>query len=164
MRVPAFQLLKIFLLVSACAAPQNTVAPAYSPQTAREAELARRADSGVSFHTELNTYRRSKGKRGMRQSPALNTVAARHAEHIGRLGRMTHKGANASTIQSRITSAMRACSGAENLANGHDNTSWLLKDWARSPVHRDNLLAPKATHYGLGRSGKMWVMVVAEAC
>jgi uncharacterized protein YkwD len=120
------------------------------------------------FTADLNAFRASQGRGAMRQNPILTRAAQAHAEDMAQRNYFSHKspgGPNGDNLMQRAASAgctLRA--GAENIASGQTSESQVLTGWQNSPGHRANLLGPRYTEYGLGRSGNIWVMKLSSGC
>ena len=51
---------------------------------------------------------------------------------------------------------------AENLAAGMLGSANVVRAWMRSPAHRANLLQPAVTVVGVGRTGAIWTLILAQ--
>ena len=46
--------------------------------------------------------------------------------------------------------------GLEVIANGHASPSEVVRGWMNSRGHRDALMSPSVSLFGLGRAGSLW--------
>jgi uncharacterized protein YkwD len=126
---------------------------------------------------QINAYRArgaTCGSRRMEPAPALewNPLLQRAAEvqvrHMGRLGDVTHDGADGSSVGARVTREGYAWSTVgENVAAGRAQAAATLAQWMASPGHCSNLMNAafrEVAVVGLsagGAYGTYWVMVLA---
>lgn len=105
---------------------------------------------------DLNGYRAQHGKPPLQFSAALATAAQAHAYDLARRGRLDHKGWRA-----RLGGG--ATTAAENVSYGCNNVDCAIRQWARSPGHRRNMLMGGVSAYGIGsavdaRGRRYWVL------
>ncbi|SIN81979.1 CAP domain-containing protein [Vannielia litorea] len=138
------------LALAACAAPSPT-----APSAPR---------GGASFDSAFNAYRASRGRGTVAANAGLTRIAEAHARDMDRNGYFAHRGRDGASPAQRMGRA--GCGGltAENIAGGYPSESAVLAGWKRSSGHNANLLRRGIHHYGLGRSGNLWVLVLAETC
>ena len=98
----------------------------------------------------------------------LRRAAQAHAEDMASRGYFSHEapdGPNGRTFAQRARSAGCAIGGgAENIANGQRSEREVFTAWQNSSGHRRNMLGRSYRQYGLGRSGNIWVLVLAQSC
>ena len=150
------------LVLAGCVA----VVPIPQQQTVTRSVPASVATSG--FGGGLNELRGSQGLQGLGQDARLTRAAQAHADHMAQAGYFSHQspgGPNGRNVAARIRSA--GCSAgamAENIAQGQRSEAEVLAAWAASPGHRTNMLGPRYRSFGLGRSGNIWVLKLADGC
>ncbi|MWD29550.1 CAP domain-containing protein [Aquicoccus sp. SCR17] len=112
----------------------------------------------------LNEFRVAQGRAPLVASPVLQQVAEGHAQDMARNGFFSHRGSNGSTIGNRARAAGYGyCFLAENIARGQRSLDEVMRGWAGSPGHRQNMLNPQAREFGLARQrGNTWVMVLGR--
>lgn len=122
------------------------------------------SSGGGAFGPAFNAYRASRGRGPVALNGQLVRVAEAHARDMDRNGYFAHRGRDGSSPAQRIGRA--GCGGltAENIAGGYPSEAAVLAGWQRSSGHNANLLRQGIRHYGLGRSGDLWVLVLAERC
>lgn len=120
------------------------------------------------FTADLNAFRATKGLGSLQQDPKLMRAAQLHANDMAVRGYFSHQspnGPNGDNMGERLASA--GCGGvaaAENIAQGQTTEAEVFSGWQNSPGHRRNMLGPRYTEYGLGRSGNTWVQVFSSGC
>ena len=113
----------------------------------------------------INAYRTEAGRKALVASGRLRTAAARHAADMARGGFVSHVGSDGSRLRERVRRAgYRMCFAAENIAWGQRDLGGVMARWHGSAGHRRNLLDGRARHFGLARSGAIWVLVIAAPC
>lgn len=91
----------------------------------------------------------------------LTQAAQSHAEHMLRTKRMSHTGANRSSVSQRVKQAGYEFSRvAENVAAGQTDVHSVMRAWTRSRGHLHNILG-NVLHAGFGRAGNYWCVVFA---
>jgi hypothetical protein len=90
---------------------------------------------------DINTFRAEHKLPPLKQTAALNSAAASHANDMARRGSLDHDG-----FYQRMSGYARA---AENVAYGCDNADCTYRMWVASSGHRQNMLMTGLTHYGL---------------
>lgn len=100
-----------------------------------------------------NSMRRRASLPPVQANMLLADVAARHACDMARRGLMTHRGTGtpgpgarvkANGYQPRVT--------AENIAACPFNLGRVLVEWNASEGHRNNILIPQVSDYGIGQA------------
>jgi len=97
----------------------------------------------------------------------LTRAAQAHACDMARRNKMTHTGAEGSSVGDRVRAqGYQWRFVAENVAFGYATVQDVVSGWNGSPGHRQNMLAGRATEVGIGRwvnGGRTyWVMVLAS--
>ncbi|MEJ6392205.1 CAP domain-containing protein [Gymnodinialimonas sp. 2305UL16-5] len=114
---------------------------------------------------QLSSIRGQNGLQGLAHSARLQAAAQAHADDMARSGQFSHRGANGSTLRTRVRAAgYNACFMAENIAFGQNSISRVMTDWMNSAGHRRNMLDRRVTQYGLARTGTYWVLVLGRNC
>ncbi len=114
----------------------------------------------------LNAERTAKGRKALRVSETLNTVAQKHAEDMVAKGYFSHTGQDGSTLGERMKrQGYMFCYAAENIASGQKSPEETMTSWRNSAGHNKNNLSRKSTEVGAGFAGKsMWVFVFGKPC
>ncbi len=100
-----------------------------------------------------NSMRRNAGLPPVRANMLLAEVAADHACDMARRGLMTHKGSTTAGPGPRVKAAGYApMVTAENIAAGPFSLPRVLHEWNASDGHRDNILIPQVSDYGIGQA------------
>ena len=120
------------------------------------------------FGASMRELRLSQGLAGMAQDPNLTRAAQAHADDMAQNNYFSHvapNGPNGITLEQRIASV--GCQPrvmAENISKGQQSEEEVFAAWAASPAHRANMLGVRFRSYGLGRSGDIWVLKLADQC
>ncbi|WP_088278570.1 CAP domain-containing protein [Ideonella sp. A 288] len=99
-------------------------------------------------------------------SDAATAAARAHAQDMARQGRMAHAGSDGQDGGERLRQAGVAWRRwAENLAAGARSIDEVMRLWAASPVHCENLMEPQLAQVGmacvLSRNGRpFWAMTL----
>ena len=113
----------------------------------------------------LNKVRIEHAKHTVRPSEQLRIAAQKHAEDMDINHYFSHTGRNGSSHKQRIKdTGYVACYTAENIAVGQKTPERVIRSWMNSDGHRANNLSDYAQEYGIGKSGKVWVLVLAAGC
>ena len=113
----------------------------------------------------LNKVRLDNAQQAVKKSEILTLVAQKHADDMARNNYFSHIGQNGSSPHQRVTEEnYAACYSAENIAKGQKKPSTVMEDWMNSEGHRANNLSTRAKEYGIGKSGRIWVLVLATKC
>ncbi|MDG3003893.1 CAP domain-containing protein [Paludisphaera mucosa] len=117
------------------------------PDAPGELDLDAVRESLLKLHNEA----RAEKKRGrLAISRVLQEAAQAHAEEMAERRKMTHTGADGSSVAERIRDRgydYRRC--GENIAYGHYSPELVVRGWLTSPPHRKNILGG-FTQIGLG--------------
>lgn len=119
----------------------------------------------------VNALRSQKSLSQLRLCKPLTISAQKYAETMARQNFFAHEGQDGSTIGTRIKSAgydwTNSSTGsmvAENIAAGQQSVREVMKNWTKSVGHYKNMVEPKFTHVGFGKStnkrskyGSYWV-------
>jgi uncharacterized protein YkwD len=105
---------------------------------------------------DLNGYRAQHGRPPLQYSAELAAAAQAHAYDLARRGRLDHRGWRA-----RLGGG--ATTAAENVSYGCNSVDCAIRQWARSPGHRRNMLMGGVSRYGLAsaadtRGRRYWVL------
>lgn len=112
----------------------------------------------------LNAARAEQGLGGVREDAALSRAAIAHAQDMVANDYFSHDGLNGSHFTERAQAAGYGCAINENIAFGQQSEAEVMTSWMNSPGHRRNILSPRATEYGIGRVGTMWVLMMGSGC
>lgn len=158
---------KIVLVVALTILASCSTAPV-SRGISTDGSTAEPATQSTGFSSILNSFRTSEGLGPLQSSASLTLAAQAHAEDMARRRYFSHQspgGPNGNNFQERArTSGCSMNAGAENIATGQRTEEEVLLAWQNSPGHRRNMLVSKYKEYGLGRSGDIWVLKLAESC
>lgn len=129
------------------------------------------AGSGVSASAarEIAHIRAGYGLPALAADPQLEAAALEQAANMARVGRMTHTAGWGKDFASRLRGNGIAGAAAENIAHGQKDVGSLLAAWMNSRGHRDNILNPSYTRFGLAyvkesptSERRYWAMVVGR--
>jgi len=120
----------------------------------------------------VNRARRAEGLPRLRPDATLDAAARTHSCDMMQYRYFSHTGRDGSSPMERIWRAgYEACYSAENLALGHTNVPWVMRDWMASPGHRANILSGYARHIGTAaivqsRTSRpiYWALLFARPC
>ncbi|HZS64039.1 MAG TPA: CAP domain-containing protein [Xanthobacteraceae bacterium] len=117
--------------------------------------LALSAAASVARASDLNGFRAAHGRKALKVSAHLSSMAYAHAYDLARRGALDHAGFFTSRGPDGAT--------AENVSYGCASESCAIAQWAASAHHRANMLRTDVSSYGLGSalssSGtRYWVM------
>lgn len=151
-------LLIIGLMLAACSesasvndSPDPHAVQATAP--GRAVCVATKGHENQAGASSTNSLRRNAGLPPVRANMLLAEVAADHACDMAKRGRMTHKGSTTSGPGSRVKAAGYApMVTAENIAAGPFSLQRVLHEWNASSGHRDNILIPQVSDYGIGQA------------
>lgn len=96
---------------------------------------------------QTNRARQRAGERTLKKSPLLARSAKAKAKHLAKTGELEH-GLWWKLIDK--VSSKRYGTIGENIAEGQNTAEQVVEDWLNSPAHRENMLAGKYTHLGIG--------------
>lgn len=100
-----------------------------------------------------NATRSRGGLPPLRSSMVLAEVAAGHACDMAKRGRMSHRGSTTSGPGDRVkTRGYRPSMTAENIAAGPYDRNQVLRIWAGSGGHIDNIMIPQLRDFGIGQA------------
>lgn len=92
---------------------------------------------------DLNSFRAKHKLPPLSYSATLASAAYEHAQALARRRRLDHKG-----FKDRLGGVV-AGMAAENVSYGCDSQDCAIKQWARSPRHRRNMLLKGISAYGI---------------
>jgi uncharacterized protein YkwD len=99
----------------------------------------------------VNAERRARGLAPLTAAPELTSAAQGLACDNAARRRISHTGANGSTLKSRLAAqGYRFANAAENAAAGYPDPAAVTAGWMRSPGHRRNILSPPLRDIGVG--------------
>ncbi|WP_424944246.1 CAP domain-containing protein [Aliiroseovarius crassostreae] len=164
------------LAVSACMssgggkAPVNgpvtpTASPKPQPKSGPGPTTPNRVENN-SFAGLLNNVRIANGAGAVAYDNRLGAAAQGHANDMLAHNYLSHTGRDGSSAGDRITRAgYNWRTYGENIAQGQDSQSDVLKSWTNSPGHHANNINPNFKDFGLGKAGsgsnKRWVLLLA---
>jgi uncharacterized protein YkwD len=106
----------------------------------------------------LNSFRHAHGLPALRHSGPLQAMAQRHARNMAARHSMDHA--------DFYTERGRAGARAENVAAGCAGESCVMKMWAESSGHRENMLLSDVRSYGLASAAsggtRYWCLVLGR--
>src|SRR5262245_2947317 len=98
----------------------------------------------------INAYRKQKGLKPLRLSPALTEAAKAHSHDLAKWDRISHYGSDGSNPWDRVKRAgYHAKVAAENVGTGQASLEEVIKGWQASPGHNKNLLLADVEHMGI---------------
>ena len=158
-----------FALIAALAAgcvPVPVPIPVVAGMAASSARpLPASSPAFADFDRHFSAFRAANGASPLASNAALDKVAADHAAYLAATGQLTHRDALGNRASQRVRRAgITTCGAGENLAEGYATAQGALAGWQASPGHRANMLSTRYANYGLGRAGRIWVLVMALPC
>lgn len=141
-------------LLSACSA---TIPPLPAATSNRPESLTR--DEILSA---INATRKANGAPPWTYNPLLENAALSQARLMARQDKLSHD--LGVTLRERVTEAGYLGAVGENVAKGYKTLPDVIGGWLESQGHRNTLLSPKFTEFGLAvartNSGKLyWAMI-----
>lgn len=146
------------LVIAAC---QPT--PSATTTTTPAAQIVAPAPSG-SMAALLNTQRAAQGRGPVSEDARLSAAAQAHAQDMVNNDYFSHTGLNGSRFTQRAQAAGYGCAVAENIAFGQRSEAEVINVWMNSSGHRRNILMGRASEFGIGRAGTMWVLMMGSGC
>lgn len=130
---------------------------------ALSAGVSSAAEAKREFVQMVSQFRAGAGLGPVAVSRKLEQAAAKHADDMARRGFFSHTGSDGSSVGKRAKRVgYRYCRIVENIAKGQASSADVMRDWAKSPGHRQNMLDPKVKEIGVAKgAGNTWVMVIA---
>jgi uncharacterized protein YkwD len=114
-----------------------------------------------------NAERRRARLAALREDSRLARAARIHADQIARAGRLAHElsGARYPKLQDRLDAVdYEWRTIGENVASGQPDAAAVVGDWMRSRGHRENILNPSFTEFGVAhaadRAGRTYYVQV----
>lgn len=152
------------VLLSSCASNKKADDAYVVSISAAESMEAKKETNGKQELLQLmNETRRKKGRKPLTIDSRLSRAAQLHSQEMNSRGIMSHTGKDGSNFDTRILRQGYPVSfSAENLARA-PSAHWVNKMWIASPSHNKNLYGKSYTQVGIGKAGKYWTAVYAEA-
>lgn len=139
---------------------------------ARAGEAGARAREGdertaAALLAAHNKERENQGRRPLKLSAKLTLAAAMHAGDMAKHHKLAHEGSDGSTVAERVKSQGYAyVRVGENVADGQDSVDRVMKDWMKSPGHRENILGDFSELGGASalddKGTRYWCVVFAQ--
>lgn len=115
---------------------------------------------------KINATRRANGRAPLRYSRILEQAARNQANLMAAKNTLSHD--LGSTLRERVTAAGYIGAVGENVAGGHKTLESAIEGWLNSPSHRNTLLSPNFSEFGLaaaragngGRPKNYWAIVL----
>ena len=107
----------------------------------------------------VNKIREANNAQPLETCESLSQSSQKYARSMARLNFLSHVGKNGSTLTQRsqdsgyvmLKTASQFAIG-ENIAGGQSTVREVVLGWKKSPSHFRNMINPKFTHVGFGRS------------
>ncbi|UYN99436.1 MAG: CAP domain-containing protein [Devosia sp.] len=113
--------------------------------------------------TAINAVRRANGAPAWSYNPQLEAAARSQARLMASKDTLSHD--LGTTLRERVTAAGYGGAVGENVAKGYQNLPHVIEGWLGSQGHRNTLLSPKFTEFGLAvartSSGKLYWALIA---
>ena len=121
-------------------------------------------DHGEAALSWINNFRAGNGRGPLTVSETLSQAAAMHAADMASKGYFSHSGSDGSNVGERVRRVGYGfCFVAEKVAKGQRGLEAVLKGWAGSSAHRENMLASQAHDVALVEApGRIWVMLLGR--
>lgn len=143
-------------LLSACAS--TTIAPLPAQTSDRPEDLSREQ-----IVSAINATRAASGASPWTYNPALESAARSQARLMASKDTLSHN--LGTTLRQRVTAAGYQTAVGENVAKGYQTLPATINGWLASTGHRNTLLSPKFTEFGLAfartGSGKLYWALIA---
>jgi len=116
----------------------------------------------------VNSLRHQQNTPALFRNYQLDRAALAQAQHLARLGQLSHLGANNEHLGTRLKIMGYAfAESAENLAAGPIAPARVRKLWQESPEHNLNMLYPSYYEAGIGIAAAVdetiyWVLILAR--
>lgn len=113
---------------------------------------------------KINATRAANGRSALTYSSRLAQAAQTHARLMASRGELSHT--LGGSLRERVTAVGYTGAVGENLAGGQTTLEGAIQGWLESPSHRNTLLSPNFTEFGLavsqgnGRLGIYWAMIL----
>jgi uncharacterized protein YkwD len=114
----------------------------------------------------ISAFRRAHGLPAVKLDGRLNAAALKQAKAMAASGSISHSAAG--SFSSRMA-PLRKLRAAENIGAGFLTFAEMLKEWEKSPGHRENLLLPGMRRVGVAFVDnqkspyrKFWAMVISD--
>ena len=116
----------------------------------------------------VNTLRHQQNAPALFRNHQLDRAALAQAQHLARLGQLSHLGAKNEHLGIRLkTMGYAFAESAENLAAGPIAPARVRELWQESPGHNLNMLHPSYSEAGIGIAAAVdetiyWVLILAR--
>jgi len=114
----------------------------------------------------ISAFRRAHGLPAVKLDGKLNAAALKQAQAMAASSSISHSAAG--NFSSRMA-PLRKSRAAENIGAGFLTFAEMLKEWEKSPGHRENLLLPGMRRVGVAFVDnqkspyrKFWAMVISD--
>ena len=114
----------------------------------------------------ISAFRRAHGLPAVKLDGKLNAAALKQAQAMAASGSISHSAAG--SFSSRMA-PLRKSRAAENIGAGFLTFAEMLKEWEKSPGHRENLLLPGMRKVGVAFVDnqkspyrKFWAMLISD--
>lgn len=142
-------------LLAACSA---TIPPLPASTSATPESLSREQ-----IMAGINAVRKANGAPDWTYNPRLESAARSHARLMASKDTLSHD--LGITLRERVTEAGYLGAVGENVAKGYKTLPDVIEGWLASNGHRNTLLSPKFTEFGLAtartKSGKLYWALIA---
>ncbi len=148
--------------IVACGGPRATTVPepAFSTDHMRMLELVNQARSSA---TDCGARGWFPASGPLSLEGRLTAVAQAHTSEMRARGRISHTGADGSSVGDRVTRRGYGWSTVgENVASGFDSPEAVVAGWIGSPGHCANVMHDRFVHLGVGHEGGYWTQVFAR--
>jgi uncharacterized protein YkwD len=122
--------------------------------------------SAADYAGAISAFRRAHGLPAVKLDGKLNAAALKQAQAMAATGSISHSAAG--SFSSRMA-PLRKSRAAENIGAGFLTFAEMLKEWEKSPGHRENLLLPGMRRVGVAFVDnqkspyrKFWAMVISD--
>lgn len=160
-----FKVLSIVgLLAFGACVPIVVPVPIPAPQ-GQVRNLAAQNPSDVLFDQMLGNVRRQTSLSALAYNAKLAQAAQAHADDMDARGYLSHMTPEGADVSARVSAlGLPDCGLGENIARGQTTSAEVFESWMASGPHRRNILNPRMASYGIGHSGKTWVLVLYAPC
>jgi uncharacterized protein YkwD len=122
--------------------------------------------SAADYAGAISAFRRAHGLPAVKLDGRLNAAALKQAQAMAASGSISHSAAG--SFSSRMA-PLRKSRAAENIGAGFLTFAEMLKEWEKSPGHRENLLLPGMRKVGVAFVDnqkspyrKFWAMLITD--
>lgn len=118
-----------------------------------------------SVFKRLNAYRTKNGRGKLKLDRSLGAAARHHAADMAKRDYFDHRSPNGDDASGRARQhGYKGRSVGENIAQGYQSPTAVMKGWQRSAGHRRNMLSGRYDAVGIGYDAKggYWVQVLGD--